>query len=71
MNSVLLAIAKLYKEIGRDESVLFDIENDYLTENTTKSGRLVLSYLSNDIESAIYIDTLEFLTSEEIEKELY
>lgn len=71
MNSVLLAITKLYKEIGREESVLFDIENDCLTENTTKSGRLVLSYLSNDIESAIYVDTLEFLTKEEIETELY
>lgn len=70
MNSVLAAIKKLYKELCKEESVLNDIEHDYLTENTCRNGREVLWYFDGNNELAIYIDTLDFLTKEEIEKEL-
>lgn len=68
---MLAAIKKLYEEIGfEDVDVLSDIEHDYLTENTCRNGRDVLWYIDEANNIAIYIDTLEFLTEEEIEKEL-
>lgn len=66
---MLVALKKLYEEIGF-ENVLSDIENDYLTENSCRNGRDVLWYMDENNNVAIYIDTLEFLTEEEIEKEL-
>lgn len=69
MNNVLAAITKLYKEIGF-EDVLNDIEHDYLTENTCRNGRDVLWYIDENHNVAIYEDTLEFLTEEEIEEQL-
>ena len=69
MNSVLAAIEKLYKEIGF-EDVLNDIKNDYLTENTCRNGKEVLWYLDENKSVAIYVDSLEFLTEEDIEEQL-
>lgn len=70
MNSVLVAITKLYEELSGEHNVIEDINNDYLTENTCRNGREVLWYMDNDTCKAIYIDTLDFLSEEEIEKEL-
>lgn len=67
--SVLLAIKKLYQHLGTD-SVIEDIDGDTLTENQCRNGRNVLWYLDETNNVAIYIDTLELMTEEEIEKEL-
>ena len=70
-NSVLAALEKLYKEGLNfiEYYVISDINDNVLTDNTGRSGRKVLWYNDNTHEAAIYIDTLEFLTNEEIEEE--
>lgn len=68
--SVLKAIAKLYERIPYSETILEDIDGSFLTEDTTRNGREVLWYMDETHNEAVYIDTLEFLTEEEIEKEL-
>lgn len=69
--STLLAIKKLYSKLNGEHDVLEDIKNDKLTENKGRNGRLVIWYLDVDgNEAAIYVDTLEFLDKEEIEREL-
>lgn len=69
--SVLAALEKLYKEGLNfiEYYVISDINDNVLTDNTGRSGRKVLWYNDNTNEAAIYIDTLEFLTNEEIEEE--
>lgn len=69
MNNTLGAIKKLYQGINSTD-VLADIANDRLTENICVNGRYVIWYISEKEEAAIYTDTLEFLTEEEIQKEL-
>lgn len=67
--SVLKAISKLYgAEVSAD--ILDDIRCNLLAEHTARSGRDVLWFMDENVSEAIYIDTLEFLTEEEIEKEL-
>ena len=70
--SVLKAITVLYAEIpgSEDADILDDIKNDVLTDITARNGREALWYMVENIDKAIYVDTLEFLTEEEIEKEL-
>lgn len=68
---VLAALKKLYDEIGFDEPHIYDdIENDYVTENKCRNGREVLWYTDESHNIAIYIDTLEFLSEEEIDEQL-
>lgn len=67
--SVLKAMVKLYQKKG-DSNILDDIEQGYLTDNTARSGREVLWYVDEGNNIAMYIDTLEFMSDEEIEKEL-
>ena len=67
---VLEALKKLYEKLNID-SILDDISDDTLTENTARNGRAVLWYLDESQNIAIYCDTLDFLTNEEIENELY
>ncbi len=65
------AIKEIYNILGVNEP---DIENDrkhdYLTDNVARNGRDILWYLDESNNIAIYVDTLERLTEEEIEKEL-
>ena len=68
--SALKAIAKLYERIPYSETILEDIDGSFLTEDTARNGREVLWYMNDLFNEAVYIDTLEFLTEEEIEKEL-
>ena len=69
--SILNAIVKLYSVLELDgEGILDDIKNGYLTENDTRSGRTVLWYLYGDKSVAMYVDSLEIMSEEEIEKEL-
>lgn len=67
--SVLKAMVMLYEELGYGEYILDDLKWDVLGEYIGRSGRLVLWYNDNNDEAAIYVDTLEFLSDEEIEKE--
>lgn len=67
--SVLRALVKLYDELCMGDCVLDDILYSIVSENIGRSGRLVLWYNDNNCEEAIYVDTLEFLSDEEIEKE--
>lgn len=68
---MLLAIVKLYELLGFDFTDFnIDIKYDYLTENIARNGRSVLWYIDETHNAAIYVDTLELLTDEEIEKEL-
>lgn len=68
---MLEAITKLYYKLGYEEpDILQDVRNLYLTEHTARNGRPVLWYIDDTQEAAIYTDNEEFLTPEEIEKEL-
>ena len=69
--SVLLAIKKNYEKLGGQCDILNDIEHDYITENTCRNGRDVIWYADESNNIVIYIDTLDFLDDEEMEKELY
>jgi len=61
----------LYHELNVDfENCGDDLQYDYLTLNTARSGREVMWYLDDTECKAIYTDTLEFLTEEEIDEEL-
>lgn len=68
--STLKAVESLYNIIGIDTDVLTDIKEGILTENTTRNGRDVVWYNNGLNDVAVYIDTLERLTDEKIEKEL-
>lgn len=62
---------KIYEILGFDEpNINNDRKHDYLTENIARNGREVLWYMDESYNVAIYVDTLEQLTDEEIEKEL-
>lgn len=68
--STLKAVETLYNIIGIDTDILTDIKEGILTENTARNGRSIIWYNNGSNDIAIYIDTLERLTDEEIEKEL-
>lgn len=58
-------------EEATDEYLLHNIENDYISINTTRSGRDVAWYIDGDDHSGcVYVDTLDALTEEEIKREL-
>lgn len=64
------AIKKLYyyKTFPKDyELVLNDLKHDYLTLNEINNN-LVLWYMDESTNAAIYLDTLEILEDEEIKK---
>ena len=76
---IITALGNILCEIGEMPESLADLAGwiekytklNYLTENKARSGREVLWYLDQDEhEAAVYIDTGEKLTEEEIEKEL-
>lgn len=62
-----------YFDIAEDEEAISRWYNDdTITINKCRSGRCVAYILtSEEKESAVYVDTLQELTTEEIEKELY
>ncbi len=71
MANTLGALVKLYEKIGFDEpDVIKDINEDYLSECTARNKRTVLWYLDEAKSIAIYTDTAEFLSKEEIEEQL-
>ncbi len=62
---------KIYEILGFNKpDINNDRKYDYLTENVARNGREVLWYMDESHNLAIYVDTLEQLTDEEIEKEL-
>lgn len=66
------ALYKLYGTLGLigEADVFSDYFNGYLSEHTARNGRPVLWYMDERNNEAIYTDTLEFLTDDEIEQEL-
>ncbi len=71
MSNTLGAIKKVYELIGFETpEIIFDIRDDYLTEHEARNGRNVIWYLDETYNVAVYTDTLEVLSDEEIEKEL-
>ena len=71
MTNTLEALVKLYEEIGFEEpNVIKDINVNYLSECTARNKRTVLWYLDEAKNIAIYTDTEEFLSEEEIEDQL-
>ena len=65
------AINKVYNLLGiEDPDIVNDFENYYITEHETPDGRAVIWYLDDSQECAVYVDTLEELSKEEILKEL-
>lgn len=68
---MLKALKKLYEELNIiNPDIMSDYDNDYLTEHTARNGRPVMWYLEEGREAAIYTDTCELLTQEEIKNEL-
>ncbi len=71
MPSFLKALTFLYQRFSiPNRDILFDIATGTLTENKARNGRDVLWYLDHSVNAAIYIDMLEVLSEDEIEKEL-
>ncbi len=69
--SILAAIRAMY--VAHDlnpENILEHIIHYVLTENVARNGRDVLWYMDEVNNIAFYVDTLEELTEQEIEKEL-
>ena len=64
------ALTKLYNAIGIEMNIVRDIKLDYLSEMTARNGRKVWWYMDEKHNKAIYNDTAEFLTDEEITREL-
>lgn len=78
ISKLLKGIKKISSDIGYSageniniDLLINDATSNYLTINTARNGRDVLWYLYNDSNYGIYLDTLEYLTEEEIENELY
>ena len=68
---MLEALKKLYEKLElNNPDILSDYDNDYLSEHTARNGSNVLWYLDEGHEAAIYVDSCELLTHEEIETEL-
>lgn len=68
---MLEAIKRLYNELGvENPDIIADYDHDYISINKCRNGRDCVWYLDESKEACIYIDTLEFMTDEEIEKEL-
>lgn len=70
------AIKQAVKELGyfdvaeNEETLCEWYENGTVSINTARNGRTVAWVLLENAEKALYIDTLEELTEEEIESEL-
>lgn len=63
---------KIYSILAFDDpNPTKDRERGYLTNMTGRSSREILSYLDEANDIAIYIDTLEELSEEEKEAEMY
>jgi hypothetical protein len=63
---------KIYEILAfTDPDPTWDREKGYLADMTGRSGREILSYLDEVNDIAIYIDTLEELSEEEKEAEIY
>lgn len=72
MPSSLKALKFLYQKFGiPNRDILFDIATGTLSENKARNGRDVLWYLDHKVNAAVYIDTLDVLSEDEIEKELF
>lgn len=71
-NSFLEALTVLYSrlDLADDDNVIASIENDCLTSHKGRSGRDILWYLDATQNVAIYVDSLTFLTDEELDNEL-
>ena len=62
------AVKKLYKKLGFEKPDIFaDYDNGYLSFHIARNARPVFWYLDECNNVAIYEDTAEFLTDEEIE----
>lgn len=60
-----------YFDVAENEETLCEwYENGTASINTARNGRTVAWVLLESAEKAIYVDTLEELTEEEIESEL-
>lgn len=73
LNNHMDAVKEIYAEIGIDftkESLEQDWKYNYLTLNECRNGRNVLWYKDSLYDLAIYVDTLVFLTDDEIEEQL-
>ena len=65
------AIFKMYSDLYGDySSVLTDYENNYLSFNEARNGRIVLWLLTESINRAIYVDDLSPLDGYEIAQQL-
>lgn len=70
------AIKQVVKECGyfdvaeNEENLCEWYENGTASINTARNGRSVAWVLLENVEKALYVDTLEELTEEEIESEL-
>jgi len=64
----LEAIKKAYEEAGYDNpDIIADVDFGYLTLNTARNGRDVVWYLDECNSIAVYVDTCEILSIEEME----
>lgn len=67
------AIAIIYNIIGikpDKNQIEQDQEHDYLTVNIARNGKNVIWYLDENYNVAVYTDTLEQLSENEIEEQL-
>lgn len=67
----IIAVHDLYEHLNKNiGSIEMDFAHGYLTFNETRDGRDVAWYIDEIKSAAIYVDTREILTEEEIEEGL-
>lgn len=64
---ILEAIVKLYNRL---DGIVFDSKDNHFMDVTARNGRDVFWYRDEMYNEAVYVDTLEVLSEEEIEREL-
>ena len=68
---ILKSILIIYEKLNTEApDIIRDINNGYLTDHEARNGRPILWYMDETNNIAIYTDTLDILSNEEIEKEL-
>ena len=71
-NAIIAGLERIdYYDSQNPEFIQTLIDDDSITINTARSGRAVVWIIIDDIkEAALYVDTLDILSDEDVKREL-